>query len=244
VTPEERLREALRRAEGYEPSPDLFARVRRSIEEDAAHRRRIRRAAAAVAVGLGALLGWFAQTTEAFDGRLLTPRWAVEAAETAVLVALVVVLGPMIRRFGKTYAGDVFHVHPPTGDRFLVLFDIAYYLLFFGYIAVTARFGPNLGARTELLGQLADARWRVGGLVLMMGVLHSIALAVLPVVGLLFSSAWRRAVRAELGEQAPPLGPKATAADRVASAIVWALAAIVVVGALLLAAAVVAGVAG
>ncbi|MBI2237588.1 MAG: hypothetical protein HYU54_03565, partial [Actinobacteria bacterium] len=48
---EERLREVLRRTDEYEPSPDLFARVRRSIEEDAAHRRRIRRAVASALTG-------------------------------------------------------------------------------------------------------------------------------------------------------------------------------------------------
>ncbi|MEE8489776.1 MAG: hypothetical protein V3S43_05520, partial [Acidimicrobiia bacterium] len=43
MTVEERLTAAFRAADQYQPSPDLFAKVTRSIEEDASHRRRVRR---------------------------------------------------------------------------------------------------------------------------------------------------------------------------------------------------------
>jgi RNA polymerase sigma factor (sigma-70 family) len=237
VNPEDRLGDALHRIDAYDPSPDLFARVRRSIEEDAAHRSRLRWAIGALLVGSAALAAWFSLTSEVADGRVLAPWWAVEAAESAVLVAIVVVLGPMIRRFGKTYAGEVFRANPPTGDRFLVLFDIAYYLIFSGYVLVTASFEP--GGTRELAPLLEDAAVRVGGILLLMGVLHSVSLAALPVIGLLFSSTWRRAIRAQLGDRVPPPDPRAQTADRVAAAIVWVGAGVVVLGALFLAVAVV-----
>jgi hypothetical protein len=241
VNPEDRLGEALHRIDAYDPSPDLFARVRRSIEEDAAHRSRLRRAIGALLVGIAALAAWFSLTSEVADGRVLAPWWAVEAAESTVLVAIVVVLGPMIRRFGKAYAGEVFRANPPTGDRFLVLFDIAYYLIFSGYVLVTASFEP--GGTRELAPLLEDAAVRVGGILLLMGALHSVALPALPVIGLLFSSTWRRAIRAELSDRVPPPDPRAQAADRVAAAIVWVGASVVVLGALFLAVAVVLGIA-
>jgi hypothetical protein len=243
VNPEDRLGEALHRIDAYDPSPDLFARVRRSIEEDAAHRSRLRRAIGALLLGVAALAAWFSLTSEVADGRVLAPWWAVEAAESAVLVAIVVVLGPMIRRFGKTYAGEAFRANPPTGDRFLVLFDMAYYLIFSGYVLVTASFGPEPGGTSELAPLLEDAAVRVGGILLLMGALHSVALAALPVIGLLFSSTWRRSIRAGLGDQVPPPDPRAQAADRLAAAIVWVGAGVVVLGALFLAVAVVLGIA-
>lgn len=242
---EERLREVLRRADEYEPSPDLFARVRRSIEEDAAHRRRIRRAVASALTGVATLAAWFALTTDVADGRLVVPWWAVELAVDAVLAGLIVVLGPLIKRFGKTYARDVFRANPPTGDRFLRLFDIAYYLIFVGYLLVTAHYGPEPAWRLGGLGpQLEEAFIRLGGMLLLMGLLHGSAITGLPVIGLLFSSTWRRRDRAEMGEQAPPPDPRAQAAERLAAAIVWGLAALVIVGALILAVLIVLGLGG
>jgi len=187
------------------------------------------------------MAAWFILIVEVADGRVLAPWWAVEAAETAVLAAAAVVLGPMIRRFGKTYAGEVFRANTSTGDGFLALFDIAYYLIFAGYVLVTASYGSG---GTRALGPLLeDAAVRVGGILLLMGVLHSIALAALPVVGLLFSSTWRRAIRAGLGDEAVPADPRAQAADRVAGAIVWVGTGVVVLGVLFLAVAVVFGIA-
>jgi hypothetical protein len=235
MTTEDRLREALHRADQYAPSPDLFARVRRSIEEDLAHRRRVRQVVAATLAGVLALGVWIAWSVRVVDGRLVVPWWAVEVAVDAVLVALVVVLGPLIKRFGKTYVGNVFRANPSTGERFLALFDIAYYLIFVGYILVTTRYAPQTTWLTVGLGaQLRDEAVRLGGLLLLMGVLHEIAIGTLPVIGLLFSSGWWRAVRAELGAEAPPPSRSAETADRVATVIVWVAAALAVLGILVL----------
>ena len=57
-------------------------------------------------------------------------------------------MGPLIKRFGKSYAADVFRANPRTGKSFIVLTDIAYYLIFVAYIMFTMRYAPaaELGA--------------------------------------------------------------------------------------------------
>ena len=40
--------------------------------------------------------------------------WVLEILVTLLLVVLVAVLGPLIKRFGKSYAGDVFRANPRT----------------------------------------------------------------------------------------------------------------------------------
>jgi hypothetical protein len=41
--------------------------------------------------------------------------WVVELVTNVELVLIVVVLGPLIKRFGRAYAGDVFRANPRTG---------------------------------------------------------------------------------------------------------------------------------
>lgn len=108
--------------------------------------------------------------------------WVIEVITDAVLVVIVVVLGPFIKRFGRSYAADVFRGNPRTGKSYLVLMDIAYYLIFSAFILFTASFrrGPawaNLGA------QLEDEVVRVGGMLLLMGLLHGLNVLSLPLVG-------------------------------------------------------------
>jgi hypothetical protein len=245
MSPEERLREVLRRADEYEPSIDLFPRVQRSIDEDAARRRRLVRMVAAMLAGLVTLAVWLVLTGELTGGHLVVTWWAVELAVDAVLVVLILVLGPLIKRFGRSYSGEVFRANPPTGDHFLRLFDLAYYLIFVGYLLMTTSYEPRLAwTLGGLRPQLDDAFLRLGGLLLLMGVLHGLAIVGLPVIALLFSSGRRREVRAALGEQAAPPDPRAQMAERVAATIAWAIAALVVVGGLLFAVIVVLGLRG
>ena len=58
------------------------------------------------------------------------------------MLILALWLGPLIKRFGKSYAADVFRANPRTGKSFIVLTDIAYYLIFISYIMFTMRFEP------------------------------------------------------------------------------------------------------
>ena len=69
--------------------------------------------------------------------------WILELITTAVLVAIAFWLGPLIKRFGRSYAADVFRANPRTGKSFIMLTDVAYYLIFFSYILFTVSFEPK-----------------------------------------------------------------------------------------------------
>ena len=117
--------------------------------------------------------------------------WRImEGLEVIVLVSLITTLGPAIRRFGRGFVEDVFRAHPPTGSAMLRLLDVAFFLVFGGYVLVTTRF-DQLGslAVAPLAGQLSDAAVRIGRLLLSMGLLHVITLATLPMLGIAFTAA-------------------------------------------------------
>lgn len=229
MTFEERVQDALRVVDTFQPSPDLFVKVRRSIEEDAAHRRRVRGVVAALGLGVLVLAGFILATGRLEGGRFELPFWALELAITVVMVVVVVVMGPAIRRFGEQYEQAVFHAAPATGTRFLRLLDVAYYLLFGAYTLMTLQFDPaevwrpvgHLGVWVE------NELVRLGGLLLLMGILHAVLLLLLPVVGLVFSSNERRARRAVLGAGAPAATRLANRVDRVVTVLAWAIAALV-----------------
>jgi hypothetical protein len=110
--------------------------------------------------------------------------WVLELLVAAILVSIVLVLGPLIKRFGKTYAGDVFRANPRTGKSYLILMDIAYYLIFGAYVLFTLQFEPDTGwSRTVSAAQLQAATARIGGMLLLMGVLHGANVLSLPAVG-------------------------------------------------------------
>jgi hypothetical protein len=190
--------------------PDLFERVTRSLED--ARARRVFRVR--IAVGLAAFVGAIAALALALsdtrDGRIVMPWWVIELITNIVLVALAVVLGPFIKRFGRSYAADVFRANPRTGKSYLVLTDIAYYLIFTAFILFTVRFeeAPEWAeSRAELLQhELA----RVGGILLIMGLLHTANVVALPVIGNLLEAGRRRGGGGSTTAPSittPPLGP-------------------------------------
>lgn len=186
---EERLVHALGRTDEVEPSPDLWTRVVHSIDEDRLHRRRVQRTILGTAMVAVALVG--AGALALVDGRFGTVvRWQVmEVLETIALAFLIVALGPGIRRFGRGYAGDLFTSNRSTADGMLRLLDVAYYLVFAGYVvATTELLSPMEVARLTLGDQLDDAGWRIGLLLMAMGVLHAVTLAAMPVLALIVNS--------------------------------------------------------
>ncbi len=234
MTVEQLLTDALHGADDYLPSPDLFAKVKRSIEEDAAHQRRIRRALTWTAVGLAATVAWVTAFIDFAGGTVTMPWWTVEVLTTAILVTVVVILGPVIRRFGRGLTLEVFRSNRVTSERFLVLLDFAYYLVFTAFILMTTNFAAESAWGGDLGAQLDSELVRIGGLLLVMGILHALTIAVLPVMGLIFASNWRRAARVALGSEAPEPNPPAEKADRVATVIVWLVAVAVATQLLLL----------
>jgi hypothetical protein len=128
--------------------------------------------------------------------------WVLELIVVGLLVAIVAVLGPLIKRFGKSYAADVFRANPRTGKSYLVLMDIAYYLIFGAYILFTIQFDRDPGW-TETVGaaQLESSVVRIGGMLLLMGLLHGLNVLTLPIIGRLFSLNRRLDAGGEDGER-------------------------------------------
>lgn len=230
MTLEERLAEALHQADRFEPSPDLFARVGRSITEDLAHRRRILRVYLSIFLGFALSVVYFWVVAKPGPDGPTIAAWEVELYAAAVLGVMVIVLAPNIRRFGRGYVAEVFHLSPATGERFLAVLDIAYYLFFIGLILIDADFGPP-DAELPLLGELEYIAEDIGVFLLFMGVLHATNILVLPFVGLVFNSVTRLALRREAGANAPPESLRAQKADRAARGFLIGL--LVVVGVLL-----------
>lgn len=232
---ERRIADALHAADDYEPSLDLFSRLKRSIEEDRAHRRRVRITLALVSVGVLVLATFLVAVARRDPGGIVTiPKWSAQIAVASVLITVLVTLGPVLRRLGSPLLEEVFHLNPPTGHRFSRLLDIAYYL-FFGGLIVSGFDTRGLG---DQLGVSSDEVWlaiaQIAGFLLQLGIVHTLNLALLPVIGLLFNSLTRRARRRSQGAEAPQESPYARKADRLATTIVMTAAAVAIAGALAL----------
>jgi hypothetical protein len=110
--------------------------------------------------------------------------WVLELILAGILVVIVLVLGPFIKRFGRSYAADVFRANPRTGKSYMVLMDIAYYLIFTAFILFTTTFErPDDWGETVTAAQMETVLIRLGGMLLIMGVLHGLNVLSLPIVG-------------------------------------------------------------
>lgn len=213
---EERVRDALLQgAAALDESEDLFARVRLSIEDDRQFRRQRRRRVGVIACLLGAAVAVVAASVDrrpSVDGRqgeLVMDWWILELMWFTGMVGLALWLGPFIRRFGKSYAADVFRANPRTGKSFIVLMDVAYYLIFFAFILFTVQFEPSSGwEQTVNADQLRITAVRVGGILLVVGVLHGLNVLMLPVIGRILT------LNRRLDEQGPPPAAGTSTRDR------------------------------
>lgn len=226
MTIEQRLTEALHQVDDFEPSPDLFARFEVSLEED--RRARLRRWAVAlvalVVIGLTAAWVWTSADVDRL-GRVSIDGWRLTLAYLVIAGSLLVGLGPHIRRFGRSFIDDVFHLSPETGGRFLTVLDIAYYVTFAGLILVDADMW-SLGESVSLAEGLEGIADRLGLLLFAMGVLHAVNIAFAPVLGLIFNSIVRADLRRGAGTAAPPESMRARAADANARAFALGVAVI------------------
>jgi hypothetical protein len=233
VSLERLLADTLHQADDYEPSPDLFARVERSLAEDLAHRRRVRLIAAGIVGGIAAAAALLVATTTGQNGAWLTPAWALELVTVGIQVAVMITIGPSIRRFGQIYVADCFRLSPETGARFLSLFDVAFYLLFSGRILM----GIDLSASGQTVATRIEGAVyvdRLASFLLLMGVAHALTLSVLPVVGLIHGSTVRRARRMDAVFAAPPVTPAAARAERVVKLVIWSAVALALMGGIVL----------
>jgi hypothetical protein len=206
MTIEQRLRDALHGTDDYQPNADLFAKVKRSIEEDAAHRRRIYRIVLGTVVFLGVVAAWFALWWNPQPDEPPLPWWSVVAVGLVIMVAIVVVLGPAIRRFSHAYTDDIFRTSPGTGRRFRALFDVAYYLVFIGMILLFVPFSPDPSwtGPDGFATLLEEGTILIGVLLLAMGILHAITVFILPMTGLVFAANLHRAKVHETKDEWPP----------------------------------------
>lgn len=114
--------------------------------------------------------------------------WVLELITVFVMVATLGILGPLIKRFGKAYAADVFRANPRTGKSYLVLMDFAYYLIFGAYILFAIKWEPDSGwEQTVNAEQLQASVVRLGGMLLLMGLLHGLNVLTLPILGRVFT---------------------------------------------------------
>jgi hypothetical protein len=176
-----------------EPSPDLFERVVEGIAADRVRRRSMLRwslvAVLFVVLAVTAVL----TLTPRVNGVLTMPWWILEVATNLALVAIALWLGPFIKRFGRAYAADVFHDNPLTGKSYIVLTDIVYYLIFTAYILFSVLIEPHEEWSTVdpitavTAGQVTYELTRIGGILLIIGILHGLNIVLMPVLGRLFS---------------------------------------------------------
>jgi hypothetical protein len=114
--------------------------------------------------------------------------WILELIFVAVMLVALAVLGPLIKRFGRAYAADVFQANPRTGKSYLVLMDIAYYLIFGAYVLFVIKWEPDTDWADEVnAAQLQASVVRLGGMILLMGLLHGLNVLSLPLIGRVFT---------------------------------------------------------
>jgi hypothetical protein len=162
--------------------------VTRSLD-DARARRRFRWKLGGAVVAFVVANSGLALALSDFDNRRFQMHWwVIELITNIVLVALAIGLGPFIKRFGRSYAADVFRANPRTGKSYLVLTDVAYYLIFTSFVLFTVTFEQQTDWHRSTGAQLKDEVARVGGILLIMGVLHAANVVALPVIGGLLSN--------------------------------------------------------
>ena len=189
---------------------DLFARVTRTIDDARARRRFRWRLAGGFAAFAAANTALALSLSDVDNRRITMPWWVIELVTNIVLVAIAIGLGPFIKRFGRSYAADVFRANPRTGKSYLMLTDVAYYLIFASFVLFTVTFvQPDRWAASRGV-QLKHEVARIAGILLIMGILHAANVVALPVIGRMLSSN-RRLDETEPTSPAPaavpPLGP-------------------------------------
>jgi hypothetical protein len=186
---EDNLRAALLAGtQTVEPAPDLFARVEESLRQQRLREIWRRHVLVVMAVAVAALLAAFALTTDIEEGGIQMDWWIFEVIMFVVMAAIALSLGPFIKRFGRNYAAEVFRSNPTTGKSFIVLTDFAYYLIFTAYILFTTR-AERLDGWSETVSaeQVQFSIGRLGGILLILGMLHSANLLMLPIIGRLLT---------------------------------------------------------
>ncbi len=109
----------------------------------------------------------------------------LELLKFVALAILAIGLHLFIRWFGKNYATDIFGATPEVGKHFLILADVAYYLIFAAYVLFNVHFvrPERWGSDQASASQLQDSVGSIAGICLIIGILHGINVFVLPFIG-------------------------------------------------------------
>ncbi|MCH8823980.1 MAG: hypothetical protein IH984_10770 [Planctomycetes bacterium] len=118
----------------------------------------------------------------------------LESLTIVAMLILAIGLHQLIRRFGKNYAAEIFRSTPSIGTSFLILADVAYYLIFAAYILSNVHFERvyrtlSDGSRIDIwaervnASQLQDSVSSIAGICLIIGILHGLNVFVLPFIG-------------------------------------------------------------
>lgn len=169
------------------PADDLWDRLVRAIAEDEARRRR-RRLLAVALVAVAVLVGALALRPGALGGWVLDWRW-LEVLETAVMLAVVVGLRPLLDGVGRDYLVASFGGSVRTATTIAPLLDLAWNLVFVGVTLMTVQWHPTVPVGAGIAMQLDQALERVAVLLGVMGVLHGVTFLALPVVGVVWRAA-------------------------------------------------------
>ena len=114
--------------------------------------------------------------------------WILELIKGLSLIIFAVVLHRLIRGFGKNYVADIFRFTPQVGRNFLVLADIAYYLIFVAYTLFWVKLErPSDWAAEVNAPQLEQFVFSFAGISLIIGALHGLNVFFLPFIGGIFA---------------------------------------------------------
>ena len=213
MTTEERLVDALHQADSFQPSPDLYTRLERSIAEDRTHRRRILGWSLGALAGLAMIASWVIVSLQPGPGGSPTIEgWRLVIAYLALIGGVIAGLGPHLRRFGAGFLEGVFLLDEDTGRTFVRVLDVAYYAAFTGLVLVDAD-QWDLDETLVLWDGLKERLDNVAFVLLAMGLLHVMNLVVLPFIGPVFNSLVRREARRQAGARAPAESVRARRVD-------------------------------
>jgi hypothetical protein len=119
-------------------------------------------------------------TTTAPNTEALMPFWMLEVIQALVLVLLALGVQRAIRRSGHAYAAELFEHSPKIGAAFVLLSDIGLYLIFAAYTLfnVSIESGRTNAAASDF-GEVVAS---VGGIALIIGILHMVNIVFLPLL--------------------------------------------------------------
>lgn len=118
------------------------------------------------------------------------PFWMLEVVQAVLLVGLALGVQRAIRRSGRAYATEVFEHSPKIGEAFVLLADIGLYLIFAAYTLFNVSI--ESGRTNATAADFGEIVASVGGIALIIGILHLLNIVFLPLLAGLMGGTARR----------------------------------------------------